>query len=32
MRWERPLEPGQKETVEIRFTVSYPKEMGVPDF
>ena len=32
MRWERRLEPGQKETVEIRFSVSYPKEIGVPDF
>jgi hypothetical protein len=32
MRWERRLEPGQKETVDVRFTVAYPKEMGVPDF
>ena len=32
MRWERRLAPGQKDTVEIKFTVSYPKEMGFPDF
>ena len=32
MRWVRRLDPGQKETVQIRFSVAYPKEMGVPDF
>ena len=32
MRWERRLAPGQQDTVKIQFTVSYPKEMGVPDF
>ncbi len=32
MRWKRRLAPGQKKTVQIRFSVAYPKEIGVPDF